>query len=72
MAQVCFESDSLLLIKALNGSYDNISYFGMIINDYKSLANEIIGCRFSYARRSANRVAHALAKAASFLFDLGS
>lgn len=79
LCNVLFESDALLVVKALNESSKDISYFGQVIDDCRS-ANQVVmlssilqeGQCFSicHVRRSANQVAHSLAKAAGSLSDL--
>jgi len=56
------EGDPLNVVKALNPHSDDNSYFGLVIDDCKSL-----GCLFSsflvsHVRRVGNSVTHALAK----------
>ncbi|KAM7497885.1 hypothetical protein LguiA_022299 [Lonicera macranthoides] len=70
MSNVYVESDSQLLISAIRSDFEDSSYFGLIVNECKSLASGLVGCHFNFIRRSGNQVAHALARAASSCFGL--
>ena len=65
MQQIIIESDSLNIIQRLKSQDDDLSSVGLVINDCKSLAKGFNHCVFSFVRRSANGVAHCLARAAS-------
>ncbi|XVF00158.1 hypothetical protein REPUB_Repub03eG0261000 [Reevesia pubescens] len=56
--------DAQLVFQALTSSSENLSYFGLIIDDCKILAKDLIDCCFGFAKRLANQVAHTLAKVA--------
>lgn len=62
-AQVIFETDSKLLVDALTGSRGK-SFFDTIVNDCVELLKHCTDVLVVFAYRSANSVAHALAKAA--------
>lgn len=47
------------------------SSFGLVINDCISLMQEIPRCTVSHVRRSANHVAHTLARVFGYLSRLG-
>ena len=64
-----FESDSQMLINALNSSLSDSSYVGLLVEDYKSLAKGIRNCIFVFVKRSANQSAHRLAKEAGSVID---
>ena len=64
LRDVCVESDALLLITALRGTSDDFSYFGLIVQDCKRLASDLLNCSFRFVRRSANQATHVLARAA--------
>ncbi|XP_073137676.1 uncharacterized protein [Henckelia pumila] len=67
---IIVESDSLVVIDALNHSVADRSPFGLLIEDCKLLAQGVASCTFVFTRRSANQAAHALAKATGSMPDL--
>ncbi|XP_062100181.1 uncharacterized protein LOC133806062 [Humulus lupulus] len=63
--QVEIETDSLLVVQALRISTSMASYFGVVIDECKALWKELVSVSIYFVKRSANEVAHALAKASS-------
>ncbi|XP_073130840.1 uncharacterized protein [Henckelia pumila] len=63
------ESDAKIVIDALNSSVSDHSSLGLLIEDCKLLVEEFQSCLFYFVRRSANQVAHALARAVGSLSD---
>nr|GMD98846.1 uncharacterized protein LOC109177106 [Ipomoea batatas] len=62
------ESNALLVIQGLkNAAYD--SYFDLVLEDIRVLANEFDDISFSFVKRSANTVAHLIAREAVFNAD---
>jgi ribonuclease HI len=64
VTNVIVESDCLNVISALNKSKSDSSHLGLVLNDCRTLAMGFNHCKFCFAKRSANSVAHCLAKAA--------
>ncbi|CAH9089593.1 unnamed protein product [Cuscuta epithymum] len=62
-SNVDVESDALQLTRAIQ-SKGNESAFGIIVDDINEISASITGIEFSHVKRSANRAAHDLAKAA--------
>ncbi|KAJ0983117.1 hypothetical protein J5N97_011372 [Dioscorea zingiberensis] len=71
LLNVCMESDCQLFINAVKGEFPDSSYFGLVVCDCKNLVKDLENCLLSFSRRSANQVAHALARAAGFMPDVG-
>ncbi|XP_074346112.1 uncharacterized protein LOC141684874 [Apium graveolens] len=65
-----FETDSRVLVQACNRAPDN-SYFGTIVGDCIQLLKHINPVLFQFAFRSANSVAHTLARATYSMSDKG-
>ncbi|XP_073120318.1 uncharacterized protein [Henckelia pumila] len=63
-SSVIVESNALVVINALIHSSGDASSLGLILEDCRVLALDLQSCVFSFARRSTNHAAHALAKAA--------
>ncbi|XP_019158571.1 PREDICTED: uncharacterized protein LOC109155342 [Ipomoea nil] len=63
MGDVDVETDSQLCINALN-SDSFFTAFGFLVDDVKHVVSLLNGVSFRYARRSANRAAHVLAREA--------
>ncbi|XP_073138351.1 uncharacterized protein [Henckelia pumila] len=70
LSTIIMESDALLIIEALNRTDQDSSNLGLIIEDCKLLARDVSSCSFSFARRSANQAAHALARGTASMPDL--
>ncbi|XP_073120315.1 uncharacterized protein [Henckelia pumila] len=66
-SDIMVESYALTLIEALKKRSPDDSYVGLIIEDCRFLALELKSCSFAFVRRSANQVAHSLARAAGSL-----
>ncbi|KAM7512094.1 hypothetical protein LguiB_010969 [Lonicera macranthoides] len=66
------ETDSLLVFLALSRDASDCSYGGLILNDRKIRAKDLVNCRFSFTCRSANRVAHCLARTSDSLSEFRS
>ncbi|XP_073153865.1 uncharacterized protein [Henckelia pumila] len=63
------ESDAKIVIDALNSSVSDQSSLGLLIEYCKLLIEDFQSCLFYFNRRSANQVAHALARAVGSLSD---
>ncbi|RHN73700.1 putative ribonuclease H-like domain-containing protein [Medicago truncatula] len=59
---IIVEGDSLIVVKALKAHSNDNSYFGLVINDCKSLSCLFSSFLVSHVRRGGNSIAHALAK----------
>ncbi|KAG8646930.1 hypothetical protein MANES_09G042601v8 [Manihot esculenta] len=66
---VCMETDCELVVNALNSSHSDSLYFKLIINDCKALLHELQYISFAFVRRSANQVAHTVARRAGSMSD---
>ncbi|KDP37578.1 hypothetical protein JCGZ_08269 [Jatropha curcas] len=60
MDRVLFETNSQMLVQALQRPLNDGTYFGSIVADCKLLIEELSHCSFCFMKRSANRVAHLL------------
>ena len=69
--KIIVEFDALQVIKAIQDAYGDCSYFGAIIDDCKVISKDLESCVFKFVRRSANRVAHTLARATGSESDRG-
>lgn len=68
--QIVLESDALTVVKALlSSSTSDFSSFGSLVDDCKSLIAEMNSVSVSFVPRSANSVAHLIARAASTISD---
>ncbi|KAJ8773831.1 hypothetical protein K2173_008294 [Erythroxylum novogranatense] len=56
------ESDSLLLINALQSTSFDFSYFGAIVQDCKHLLSLLPSMAIQFVRKSANQAAHCIAR----------
>lgn len=72
MQNVIIETDCLLVFLALSREVSDCSYGGLIIKECKILAMDLVNCKFSFARHSANRVAHCLARVSDSLSEFRS
>ncbi|KAJ9170701.1 hypothetical protein P3X46_018791 [Hevea brasiliensis] len=59
-----FETDSMMVVQAIQGLKVDNSYFGSIISYFKALLQELTSFSFSFVKKSANQCAHLLARAA--------
>ncbi|KAM7518780.1 hypothetical protein LguiB_017742 [Lonicera macranthoides] len=69
ISNVCFESDSSLLISVIRCNLEDPSYVRMIIKECKILTQDLVNCSFNFVHRSTNQVAPKLAQAAGSSFD---
>lgn len=70
---VVVESDAATVVSAFQLPLSSlVSSFGLTIADCKSLPSEIPTVSLQFVRRSANSVAHVLARATHSLLDSGS
>ncbi|KAM7513533.1 hypothetical protein LguiA_003116 [Lonicera macranthoides] len=67
--KVLIEADSQIVVNAMNWNEDDFSSFGLVVDDRKLLRDSIMQCKIVFARRSANGVAHCLARAAISVSD---
>ena len=68
---VTVESNSQVLVSAVNKESPYYSYVGLVIQDCKSLLEGLHSCSLAHVCRSGNQVVHCLAKASVSGFDLG-
>nr|GMD14504.1 uncharacterized protein LOC109167502 [Ipomoea batatas] len=61
---VLLESDCLQVINGINEDHEPISSFDLLIYDIKNLARDFSNLSFLFVKRSANGVAHVLAREA--------
>ncbi|XP_062093901.1 uncharacterized protein LOC133799929 [Humulus lupulus] len=61
--RVILESDCLLVIQALRSNVSMLSYFGDVISECKTIWNSSNNVSCMFVKRSANKAAHAIAKA---------
>lgn len=68
---VIVETDCLSVIQAIRCSSVHLSYFGRVIDECKSLVNELKNCRvtLNFVKQYANTVAHFLARHNSYVAD---
>ncbi|KAM6567737.1 hypothetical protein CsatA_026865 [Cannabis sativa] len=59
---VVIESDSLLLIQALDSSIRMPSLFGLMVVECQTLLLSLVNVKICFVKRSANRVAHYVAR----------
>ena len=67
MSRVMIESDALELVRPINSSLMSNLVVGLIVDDCKSLVQEINECVVHFVRRSANSVAHLLARVMGYI-----
>ncbi|VFQ59793.1 unnamed protein product [Cuscuta campestris] len=67
---ITLEMDNQTLYFALQEREENFSYFSGLVFDCKTLMSEFYSVSLSFVRRSANEVAHLLARASDFMHDL--
>ncbi|XP_074351999.1 uncharacterized protein LOC141691158 [Apium graveolens] len=60
--KVIIETDCIKVVQALRSSVSLVSTFGLFISDCKQLLHDIADAEFCFIKRSANRVAHCLAR----------
>ena len=65
------ETDCLIVVQAIRGPSILPSYFGRIIEDCKALVEELKGKKvlMKFVKRSANHVAHFIARCSSSIAD---
>ena len=65
------ESDCWIAIQAIRSSSKLLSYFGRLVFDCRKLLSELHSCNvcLCFVKRSANTVAHSVAKATSSIAD---
>ena len=60
------ESDCMKVVQALHISVELSSLFGLVVLDCRQLLQDIVNVEVCFIRRSANRVAHCLARQSYF------
>lgn len=68
-SQVCIETDCLEVIQALHSQVHAESYFGRIIADCIDICNSLPDVSIVFVKRSANMVAHELARFSCVVAD---
>ncbi|XP_073119607.1 uncharacterized protein [Henckelia pumila] len=69
ISNVIVESDALLVVNAFHSSAIDVSGVGLLMEDCRFLASELLSCSLSFVYRSANQAAHRLARSARSLSD---
>ncbi|KAM6584020.1 hypothetical protein CsatB_011022 [Cannabis sativa] len=64
---VVLESDSLLSVQAIRSNQKMSSTFGIVIEDCRLLFSSLNNVKIRFVKRSANRVAHAIARQSRFI-----
>ncbi|KAM6541763.1 hypothetical protein CsatB_006210 [Cannabis sativa] len=59
---VIVETDSLIVVQALNSSIHMTSYFGLLVEDCRLILSTLKNVLISFVYRSANKAAHCLAR----------
>lgn len=59
-----------MLIQAIQASSSSPNYVGLVVNECKDLVASIVDCHIYFVRRSANSVAHLLARASNSMSDV--
>ena len=67
--KVTIETDCVTVVQALRSSISMYSYFGSLISECKSLWNDVKNIKILFVKRSANSVAHVLARAFCHVAD---
>lgn len=67
--KVIIETDCLAVVQSVRSSISMMSYFGGLINECKRLLEESSNVSLIFVRRSANNVAHYLARASYYVAD---
>ncbi|XP_019150316.1 PREDICTED: uncharacterized protein LOC109147128 [Ipomoea nil] len=68
---IILESDCLNFCTAFNSVISDFSYVGLVVKQCVSIARDMGSVKVSHVKRSANRVAHALARVTVSLSDSG-
>ena len=71
LVNVIVESDAEIVVSLIKSSTALNSSVGLILNDCRSLLGSLEGCSLIHIRRSANQVAHDLARSSVSGSDLG-
>uniref|UniRef100_A0A803PHA9 Reverse transcriptase domain-containing protein n=1 Tax=Cannabis sativa TaxID=3483 RepID=A0A803PHA9_CANSA len=69
LSDVEIETDSVVVVQAINGSVQMPSQFGLLIQDCQSLISELNNVFVSFVKRSANRAVHCIARRSCFMSD---
>ncbi|KAM6589905.1 hypothetical protein CsatA_012510 [Cannabis sativa] len=69
LSDVETETDSLVVVQAINGEVHMPSQFGMLIQDCRLMVSLLENVVISFVKRSANRAAHCVARQSCFMSD---
>uniref|UniRef100_A0A803NW84 RNase H type-1 domain-containing protein n=1 Tax=Cannabis sativa TaxID=3483 RepID=A0A803NW84_CANSA len=69
LTEVEIETDSLVVVQAINGSGQMPSQFGLLVQDCRLLLSELHKVFLSFVKRYANRAAHCIARQSYFTPD---
>uniref|UniRef100_A0A803QMW8 RNase H type-1 domain-containing protein n=1 Tax=Cannabis sativa TaxID=3483 RepID=A0A803QMW8_CANSA len=69
LSDVEIETDSLVVVQAINGGVTMTSQFGMLIHDCRMMVSSLNNVLISHVKRSANRAAHWVARQSYFMLD---
>jgi ribonuclease HI len=61
-SRILLEGDSSVIVSALGAREPSLRVYGQILNDTKSMFSHFLSVEVHHVRRSANQVAHVLAK----------
>lgn len=65
--EVILETDCIRVVQAMRSPIVLASTFGLVIEDCKKLVHDIANAEYYFVKRSANRVAHCLARQSCFM-----
>ncbi|KAM6558367.1 hypothetical protein CsatA_027606 [Cannabis sativa] len=68
-SSVVIETDALVVVQAINSSILMPSQFGLLVGDCRILLSSLNNISLKFVKRSANRVAHCLARESCFSSD---
>ncbi|KAM6592724.1 hypothetical protein CsatA_000427 [Cannabis sativa] len=69
LTEVEIETDSLVVVQAINSQVQMPSQFGLLVQDCRMLLSELHNVFLSFVKRSANRAAHCIARQSCFTSD---
>lgn len=61
---ITVESDSLLAVRAINNSHDNVLEVGFMLDECRVIVQSRPGLSINFAKRQANQAAHLMARVA--------
>lgn len=70
MSNVIVEMDAQIIVKAMHNYASSASYLGLVIDDCKDISRSITNLCVVFVKRSANQVAHLLARVSGSMSGL--